>query len=230
MKVKILYIEDEPNLGKIVKEYLEQQGFDVLLEKDGAKVINAFHSYKPQLCILDVMLPNVDGFTLGEIIRSMEPLLPIIYLTAKSQTQDLLKGFDSGGTDYIKKPFSLEELLARINNQLALVENHVKTQEEKAEEIQIGKFVFHPDLYQLSLGNNTISLSHREAQLLKLFCIHQNKLLERKKLLITVWGDDSFFNSRTLDVYIRKLREYFAADDGIRIITLKGKGYHFLVN
>lgn len=230
MKKKILYIEDEPFLGKIVKESLEAQNFNVCLEIDGSKVLDAFKNFSPDICILDVMLPNVDGFSLGKTIRSIEPRVPIIFLTAKSQTEDLLKGFESGGTDYIKKPFSLEELIARINNQLNIAENSTKISMAIPEQIRIGKFTFHPDIYQLEFGNESIRLSHRESQLLHQFCLHQNQVLDRKNLLLAVWGDDSFFNSRTLDVYIRKLREHFAADQGIQIITLKGKGYHFRVN
>ncbi len=230
MSIRILYVEDEPHLGKIVKETLEQQGYIVYHENDGAKVIEAYKSFKPTLCVLDVMLPHVDGFTLGKSIRSIDTSMPIIYLTAKSQTEDLMKGFDMGGTDYIKKPFSLEELIARINNQLQLARKLIKPESVKAESISIGKFIFHPDLYQLCNGSNELRLSHREAQLLHQFCLHKNEVIERKDLLIAIWGDDSFFNSRTLDVYIRKLRDYFASDDGIQIITLKGKGYHFRVN
>lgn len=230
MSIRILYVEDEPNLGKIVKETLEQQGFSVYHESDGAKVIDAFNSFKPDLCVLDVMLPHVDGFSLGKSIRSIEATMPIIFLTAKSQTEDLIKGFDSGGTDYIRKPFSLEELNVRIKNQLQLAQKLLKQGAEKADTIEIGEFTFHPDQYLLNHATRKIRLSHREAQLLHQFCLHKNEVIERKDLLIAVWGDDSFFNSRTLDVYIRKLREYFSSDNGIQIITLKGKGYHFMVS
>jgi DNA-binding response OmpR family regulator len=230
MKTKILYVEDEPYLGKIVKEFLVQQDYDVQLEADGDKVIKVFKSFCPDICILDVMLPNVDGFSLGKSIRSLQFRVPIIFLTAKSQTHDLIKGFDSGGTDYLKKPFSLEELLARIKNQLNLVENVSANSTDKKESVTIGKFVFHPQLYELESETSSVRLSHREAQLLSQLCQHKNQVVERKELLISIWGDDSFFNSRTLDVYIRKLREYLSSDEGIQIITLKGKGYHFRVN
>jgi DNA-binding response OmpR family regulator len=226
MKQKILYIEDEPFLGKIVKETLEKQGFEVLLKKDGAEVMESFNSYTPDICVLDVMLPNVDGFTLGQAIRNNYPRLPIIFLTAKSQTEDLVKGFESGGTDYIKKPFSMEELIVRINNQLQLIN---KTQHKQAEEIQLGNFCFFPDKYELHHGKNSIKLSHRESQVLSILAASQNKVINRKTLLMAVWGDDSYFNSRTLDVYIRKLRDYFSTENGIEILTLKGKGYHFIV-
>jgi DNA-binding response OmpR family regulator len=229
MKQKILYIEDEPFLGKIVTETLEQQGFDVLLKKDGAQVMDSFKSFTPDICVLDVMLPNVDGFTLGLTIRKLYPRLPIIFLTAKSQTEDLVKGFESGGTDYVKKPFSIEELIVRINNQLQLVNATEISANKQAEEIILGKFRFLPGKYELSSPSSIIKLSYRESQVLSIFVAHQNQVVERKKLLMAVWGDDSFFNSRTLDVYVRKLREYFSTEGGLEIITLKGKGYHFIV-
>ncbi len=229
MNKRILYIEDEPFLGKIVRESLEQKGYEVMLVADGSEVIDAFRKYNPDLCILDVMLPHVDGYTLGKTMCALNPDLPIIYLTAKSQTEDLVNGFQSGGTDYIKKPFSLEELMARINNQLNLRERNQKSVKSDKENIAIGKYFFLPSLYQLKFDEQVFHLSHREAQVLLKFCEHKNKILERKYLLLSVWGDDSFFNSRTLDVYIRKLREYLSYDPEVRIITLKGKGYHFRV-
>jgi DNA-binding response OmpR family regulator len=229
MSIRILYIEDEPFLGKIVRESLELRGFDVMLVADGSEVMDAFRKYNPDLCVLDVMLPNVDGYTLGKTLCSLNPDMPIIYLTAKSQTEDLVNGFQSGGTDYIKKPFSLEELTARINNQLNLRERKQRKIDADDESIPIGKYAFLPSLYQLKLGEKIFHLSHREAQVLQKFCEHKNRIVERKFLLLSVWGDDSFFNSRTLDVYIRKLREYLSFDPEIRIITLKGKGYHFRV-
>jgi len=229
MKQKILYIEDEPFLGKIVKETLEHRGFDVLLKKDGAQVMESFKTFTPAICVLDVMLPNIDGFTLGRNIRELHPRLPIIFLTAKSQTEDLVKGFESGGTDYIKKPFSMEELIVRINNQLQLINARTFSTNEQAEEITIGIFRFYPGKYELHSPHSVIKLSHRESQVLLMLAAHQNQTVDRKKILMNVWGDDSFFNSRTLDVYVRKLREYFSSEGSVEIITLKGKGYHFLV-
>lgn len=229
MKQKILYLEDEPFLGKIVKETLEHRGFDVLLKKDGAQVMDSFKTFTPDICVLDVMVPNVDGFSSGRSIRGLYPKLPIIFLTAKSQTGDLLKGFESGGTDYIKKPFSMEELIARINNQLNLLHRKNNSTDGFEEMISIGRFRFQPNKYELKSSKNTFKLSHRESQVLRLLANHQNQSLDRKKILLEVWGDDSFFNSRTLDVYIRKLREYFSSEGGVEIITLKGKGYHFAV-
>lgn len=230
MKIRVLYVEDEPFLGKIVEETLAHRGFEVLRIKDGAMVMGNLNSFTPDICVLDVMLPHIDGFTLGNEIRKLQPKLPIIFLTAKSQTEDLIKGFESGGTDYIKKPFSMEELIVRINNQIVLNKTSHIAPSNQQEPIKIGKFYFIPQKYELHNGSEIIKLSHKESQLVKLFSNYQNQVIDRKTILLAVWGDDSFFNSRTLDVYITKIRNYFANDKGIEIITLKGTGYHFLVN
>jgi DNA-binding response OmpR family regulator len=229
MKKKILYVEDEPFLGKIVKETLESQNFEVMFKSDGAKVMDVFQTFDPDICVLDVMLPNVDGFTLGKQIRNHYPRLPIIFLTAKIETDDLVKGFESGGTDYIKKPFSMKELIVRINNQLQILDVESQIASNRNGEIVLGRYRFFADKFELDLEGKTKTLSFRESQVLMVLVAHQNMTLPRKKLLMSVWGDDSFFNSRTLDVYIRKLREHFSADPEIQIITLKGSGYRFVV-
>ncbi|MBC8048300.1 MAG: response regulator transcription factor [Fimbriimonadaceae bacterium] len=227
MKKKILYVEDELNLGTIVSETLGQKGFDVLLIKDGAKVMESFKIFTPDICVLDVMLPHKDGYEIGKEIRIRYESLPIIFLTAKTQTQDVVKGFSSGGTDYIRKPFSVDELVVRIHNQLQLqLKNKINTH---ADVILLGKIKFIPKKFELHLASGIIKLSNREAEVLTVFAKHINETVDRKKLLLEVWGDDSFFHSRNLDVYISKLREYFTADAGIEIITLKGKGYQFVV-
>jgi DNA-binding response OmpR family regulator len=175
------------------------------------------------------MLPHTDGFTLGNMIRNMHPRLPIIFLTAKTQTEDVLKGFSSGGTDYLKKPFSMEELIIRIENQLRLIGEQTGQQNLESE-VKLGNSTFYPGKFELKVNGEVIKLSHREAQIMGIFCNNQNNMVDRRYLLNTVWGDDSFFNSRNLDVYIRKLRDYFSPDTKVEIITLKGKGYHFSVN
>lgn len=226
---KILYIEDEPFLGKIVKETLESQSYHVLLISDGALVMDSFDEFVPDVCVLDVMLPNVDGFTLGLQIREQFPRLPIIFVTAKIETEDLIKGFESGGTDYLRKPFSMKELIVRINNQLKIL--HFSEQSAKTKKINtsLGKYKYRKDKYELVFNNIVKKLSYRETEVLNMLIEHQNKTIDRKLLLMSVWGDDSFYNSRTLDVYIRKLRSYLMNDSRIEIITLKGKGYHFIV-
>lgn len=230
MSTKIFYIEDELNLGKIVKETLENQGFKMVWETDGAKVMDHFVSFSPDICILDIMLPNIDGYALCQQIRSLYPGLPIIFLTAKEETTDLVKGFEAGGTDYMRKPFSIEELIVRIKNQLHLHNGNSDNDKIQNEEITLGKYRFISNRYELHSPSGLIKLSQRDMQVLSIFASAKNQVIDRKELLLSVWGDDSFFNSRNLDVYIRKLRNYFKEDPNIHIQTLKGKGYLFLVD
>lgn len=226
MKTKILYVEDEPFLGKIVKESLESRQFDVRMVADGKEVMSAFMEMKPNIAVLDVMLPGKDGYTLAKEIRQIDPNLPIIFVTAKTQTEDLIKGFEVGGNDYLRKPFSMEELIVRVNNLLQLTQ---KQQASPKENIAIGKFEFAPQRYELRKGDSLRKLSHREAILLQILAENQNNNIDRKTILMRVWGDDSFFNSRNLDVYITKLRDYLKEDSAIEIITIKGIGYRFVV-
>ncbi|MFM8448992.1 MAG: response regulator transcription factor [Haliscomenobacter sp.] len=227
-KTNILYVEDEPFLGKIVKESLESRGFQVKMVDDGLLVMDAVTEFNPDLCILDVMLPHRDGFQLGEDIRAKYPHLPIIFVTAKTQTEDVLKGFQSGGNDYLRKPFSMEELIARVLNLLNL---RGQPSQGVAEDgvFQLGNFQYDARKFELRLGTQVQKLSYREAELLKILIEHRNLPVERKRILQRIWGDDSFFNSRNLDVYITHLREYLRGDPNIQIITLKGVGYQFNV-
>ncbi|MCB0546308.1 MAG: response regulator transcription factor [Phaeodactylibacter sp.] len=229
--IKILYVEDEVYLGKIVKESLESRGFRVCMQTDGLAALPAFREFRPDICILDVMLPKKDGFSIGKDIRELDESIPIIYLTAKNQAEDVLKGFRSGGNDYIRKPFSLEELIARIHNLLKLAHGRAPAASAPSpgDEIQLGRYTFHLMRYELRLGEQVQKLSYREAELLRILAGHQNLTVQRSEILKRVWGDDSFFNSRNLDVYIKKLRGYLAADESVEIITLKGVGYHFAV-
>lgn len=228
MNSRILYIEDEQFLGKIVRDTLEKEGFDVRWETDGARVMAAFENFSPDVCVIDIMLPNIDGFTLGTNIRGLYPELPIIFLTARTETNDVIKGFSSGGTDYIRKPFSIEELIIRIKNQLQ-IHNDSRQEDLPVEEILLGECRFTPGLFELVTPAGTLKLSHRDMQVLSILAANRNQVVDRKNLLMSVWGDDSFFNSRNLDVYIRKLRQYFNEDPSVQIKTLKGKGYLFIV-
>jgi len=226
---KILYVEDEAFLAKIVKESLERLGHDVVYLPDGKNVEKTFLETKPDICILDIMLPHKNGYELAKDIRQINDNVPIIFLTAKSQTQDLVEGFQVGGNDYVKKPFSMEELQVRIENLMKL-SNGSSGRKENRNIIQIGKsYTFHPVKHQLTSPTFTKTLSHKESQILQLLCEKMNTTLERKEILLKVWNDDSYFNSRNLDVYIRKLRSYLSEDDSVKIMTLKGVGYHFLV-
>jgi DNA-binding response OmpR family regulator len=225
--IKILYAEDEPFLGRIVKESLESRGLVVEMATDGSQVLPLLERLQPDICVLDIMMPVRDGYSLAKEIRSRYPKLPILFLTARTQVEDVLKGFESGGNDYLKKPFSMEELIVRIHNLLALAGN--ATEAIPKEEIRLGEFLFVPGRYELRQGETTRTLSHRETSLLAVLAAHQNDTVSRKEILKTVWGDDSYFNSRNLDVYINKLREYLNADPTVEIKTIKGVGYLFSV-
>ena len=227
--IKILYVEDEPFLGKIVKESLESRQFEVKMVADGALVMAVFSEYQPDICVLDVMLPNVDGFTLGQEIRKITPQIPILFLTAKTQTEDVLKGFESGGNDYIRKPFSMEELIVRVQNLIKISNGTNGNTPSVFDSKMIGKYEFIPQKYELRFGDNARKLSHREAELLKILDENRQFVVSRKDILLKIWGDDSFFNSRNLDVYITKLRDYLKLDTGIQIMTIKGVGYNFIV-
>jgi DNA-binding response OmpR family regulator len=235
--IKILYVEDEPFLGKIVKESLESRQFEVKMVADGALVMAEYELLQPDICVLDVMLPNVDGFTLGHELRKKNPQIPILFLTAKTQTEDVLKGFESGGNDYIRKPFSMEELIVRVQN-LVKIANLNSSQTAPSvpthlagrfESKAIGKYTFIPQKYELRCGENARKLSHRESELLKILDENRHFTVLRKDILLKIWGDDSFYNSRNLDVYITKLRDYFKEDSTIQIMTIKGVGYNFIV-
>lgn len=226
-KTKILYVEDELFLGKIVKESLESRQFDVVMESDGTNVLAVFRATNPDVCVLDVMLPNKDGFTIAGEIREINGRVPIIFLTAKTQTDDLVKGFSLGGNDYIRKPFSMEELIVRIENALRFREQGAKAINEK-DSLQIGKYNFHIARQLLTGYKEERKLSFRESELLKLLYENRDKIIDRKDILNLLWGNDSFFNSRNLDVYITKLRGYLKDDDLLEIITIKGVGYRFV--
>lgn len=226
-KTKILYVEDEPFLGRIVKESLESRDFEVVMVTDGKDALQEFRQAQPHICVLDVMLPSKDGYTIAKEIRKASPDMPIIFVTARIQTEDLIKGFESGGNDYIRKPFSMEELIVRVNNLLQL--KHPPRNGSAQESIAIGSYEFVPMRYELRFRDTVKKLSHRESTLLQALAENKNATILRKDILIKLWGDDSFFNSRNLDVYVTKLRDYLKDDPSIEIITIKGIGYHFAV-
>lgn len=223
---KVFYVEDELFLGKIVKESLESRGFEVIMESDGGKATAAFQKANPDICVLDVMLPNKDGFTIADEIRELNEDVPIIFLTAKTQTEDVVKGFSLGGNDYIRKPFSMEELIVRIQN--ALRNKNAAPEKITGDLITIGKYSFHLNRQLLQHGNEEKKLSYREAELLKLLYQNRDKIIDRREILNLLWGNDSFFNSRNLDVYITKLRGYLKDDPSLEILTIKGIGYRFI--
>jgi DNA-binding response OmpR family regulator len=217
---KILLAEDEPALGQIVKESLETKGFQVLFCKDGAEALEMYYKEKPQLLVLDVMMPKKDGFTLAKEIRMQDEHIPIIFLTAKSQTQDVVEGFTVGGNDYLKKPFSMEELIVRIKNLLHQINN------DEANEVKIGdfSFMFKQQTLQYKI-EDPVKLTHRETHLLYHLNNNKNKVLDRSIILKKLWGDDDFFNARSMDVFITKLRKKLKKDENVQIINVRGYGY-----
>lgn len=225
-KTKVLYVEDELFLGKIVRESLESRGFEVIMEGDGANVLNLFKETKPDICVLDVMLPNKDGFTIADEIRELDEEVPIIFLTAKTQTEDVVKGFSLGGNDYIRKPFSMEELIVRIQHLLRNRQEGVP--KVNGGTVTMGKYSFQISRQLLNNGKEDKKLSYRESELLKLLYENRDRIIDRKDILNLLWGNDSFFNSRNLDVYITKLRSYLREDPLLEIITIKGVGYRFI--
>jgi two-component system, OmpR family, response regulator VicR len=224
-KAKVLYVEDEVFLAKIVSETLQGRGYEVVLESDGGKAMDQFIMSKPDVCILDIMLPNKDGFSIADEIRDKNDQIPIIFLSAKSQTSDVLEGFKLGANDFIRKPFSIEELIVRIENVLKGKKGIVSD----TEEVSIGAYTFNSKRQTLNHSDEQRKLSYRESELLKLLYGNNEKILERSEILTLLWGSDSFFNSRNLDVYITKLRSYLKHDPSIEIITIKGIGYRFLM-
>jgi DNA-binding response OmpR family regulator len=224
-KVKILYVEDELFLGKIVKESLESRGYDVFMEVDGAKAFDAYKKVEPDVCVLDVMLPNKDGFEIAEQIRAVDPAVPVLFLTAKTQTEDVVKGFTLGGNDYLRKPFSMEELIVRIDNTLRNKDTNISHNNDV---VTIGKFQYFVHRQALVLNGVEKKLSHRESELLKMLYENRTRIIDRKEILNTLWGNDNFFNSRNLDVYITKLRGYLKDDPRLEILTIKGIGYRFV--
>ncbi|MET0635551.1 MAG: response regulator transcription factor [Chitinophagaceae bacterium] len=224
MATRIFYMEDEMFLGKIVRESLEIRGFQVIMESDGARAMEVFRAAEADVCVLDIMLPNKDGFAIADEIRAINAGIPIIFLTAKTQTEDVVKGFTLGGNDYIRKPFSMEELIVRIQHVL----RDKKDDAAPVDSIRLGKYSFQLNRQVLSWENEERKLSYRETELLKLLYQSRDNIIDRRDILNLLWGNDSFFNSRNLDVYITKLRGFLREDPSVEIITIKGIGYRFV--
>ena len=222
----LLIAEDDPNLGQILKEYLELKGYKATLTRDGQEAITSFKSNKYDLCLLDVMMPKKDGFAVGKEIRAISPDTPFIFLTARSQQEDTLKGLQLGADDYIKKPFSMEELTLRLQAILRRADNG----EPRQEQFTLGNYSFDYTRHQLKIGDELRKLTAKEAELLLLFCQTLNKTLDRSAALKIRWGDDSSFNARSMDVYITKLRKHLKEDDRVNIITVHGQGFRLVID
>ena len=226
---KILIVEDDPNLGQILSEYLEIKGFHATLCKDGEEGFKAYSESKYDLCILDIMMPRKDGFTLAKEIREKDQMTPIIFLTAKSMKEDTIKGLKIGADDFMTKPFSMEELLLRMQAVMRRVGENPASYHENGL-IPLGKFMFDVNNQQLEANGEITNLTTKESELLKVLVMHKNKTLQRSIALKSVWGDDSYFNARSMDVYITKLRKILKSDESLKIQSIHGEGFKLLMS
>ena len=225
MKIKILLVEDDVNLGLLISDHLESNGYDVTIADDGAQGLMAYNAELFHLCILDVMLPKIDGFSLAKDIRNLNSEIPILFLTAKSMTEDKIKGFEVGGDDYLTKPFSVEELQLRVKALLKRVK--LDASEELPKQVNIGNYVYNFEDQSLILNDSIKTLTKKEAKILNLLYKYKNQVITREIILKGVWGQDDYFVGRSLDVFITKLRKYFKDDSRIVISNLHGVGFKF---
>ena len=225
-KYKILLCEDDTNLGMVLKNYLEINDYDVTLERDGRLGLAAFQREKYDICLLDVMMPNMDGFTLAEEIRDVDPDIPLFFLSAKTMKEDLIQGYKLGADDYITKPFDSGVLLLKIK--AILKRNEEENKGNDNIEFDLGKYHFNPKLRELKNGDSTQTLSPKENELLKMLAEHKNDLLPRERALKKIWGSDTYFNGRSMDVYIAKLRKYLKEDADIEIVNIHCNGFRLV--
>ena len=225
-KYKILLCEDDTNLGMVLKNYLELTDYDVTLERDGRLGLAAFQREKFDICLLDVMMPNMDGFTLAEEIRDVDPDIPLFFLSAKTMKEDIIQGYKLGADDYITKPFDSEVLLLKIKAMLKRGEEENKINDNI--EFDLGGYHFNPRLRELKIGATVHVLSPKENELLKMLAEHKNDLLPRERALKKIWGSDTYFNGRSMDVYIAKLRKYLKEDTKIEIVNIHGNGFRLV--
>jgi DNA-binding response OmpR family regulator len=226
-KTRILLCEDDQNLGNVLKNYLELNDYDVTLERDGRLGLAAFQRENFDLCLLDVMMPNMEGFTLAEEIRDVNPDIPLFFLSAKTMKNDIIKGYKLGADDYITKPFDSEVLLLKIK--AILKRNEEVGKENENTEYQLASYHFNPKLRQLIHKDTTYTLSPKEGELLKMLAEYLNDLLPRDQALKKIWGSDTYFNGRSMDVYIAKLRKYLKDDEKIEIVNIHGNGFRLVV-
>ena len=224
---KILIVEDDPNLGKVLLEYLSMKGFDTDIAENGEIGLKKFLNQQYDFVVLDIMMPKKDGFSLAQDIRKIDDKIPIIFLTAKSQKENVLKAFKIGADDYLTKPFSIDELLVRIK----AIQKRLPKKEviELVDEFKFASFTFFHKQNLLIVGTTKINLTTKENELLKLFCINLNEKVDRNHALIKIWGDDSYYNARSMDVYIAKLRKYLSHNDKVQIKTIHGHGFKLMV-
>ncbi|MFI5149494.1 MAG: response regulator transcription factor [Bacteroidia bacterium] len=227
-KIKVLLAEDDPNLGTLLKEYLDAKGYTTSLAANGKEAIDLFRRSKFDICLLDVMMPVKDGFTLAREVRAIDQQIPVVFLTAKSMKEDAIEGFTVGADDYITKPFSMEELLLRLKAILRRTRNQ-NIAHSSQQEFTIGVYKFDHNRQVLERNGKPEKLTSKEADLLRLLCLNSNDILDRSFALNTIWKDDSYFNSRSMDVYIAKLRKYLKDDPSVEILNIHGKGFKLLI-
>jgi DNA-binding response OmpR family regulator len=226
VKPKILLAEDDENLGQLLHTYLQSKGYEVTLARNGKKAFQAFTAGNYTFCIFDVMMPEMDGFTLAKEVRELDKKIPILFLTAKAMKEDKLQGFAIGADDYLTKPFSMEELLARLEAILRRVESPTKSADEQ---LMVGSIPYEPELRVLHLKDGSKKLTTKENQLLHLLVKNEREILDRQSTLRAIWGDDNYFNGRSMDVYIAKLRKLLKEDPSIEIMNIHGKGFKLII-
>ena len=224
-KIHVLLVEDEKTLSMIIKDTLEEQGFLISIAFNGEEGLRTFHTQKPDVVVADVMMPRMDGFEMVRRIRQTDRTTPVLFLTARSGINDGVEGFELGANDYLKKPFSMQELIIRIKALL----HKAFVNKEQTNLFEIGNYLFNAVSQQLSYAGTSQELSHRESEILRRLCEHQNEVVNTQSILLELWGDDSFFNSRSLHVFITKLRHKLSKDERIRIVNVRGIGYKLIV-
>lgn len=227
MKQHILLAEDDFDYASILKQYLEFSGFHVTWAKDGKEALKIFPETNPDICVLDVMMPHMDGFTLAENIIENHPETPFIFLTAKSLKEDKIKGLRLGADDYVVKPFEVEELILRIHNILKRTQKAIATPASESKKFEIGAYVFDGENYMLIHEKVTHRITEKEAHLIRFLYANKNKLVKREEILKEIWGNDDFFSGRSMDVFISRLRKYFSEDPDISIPSIRGLGFQF---
>lgn len=225
-RMRVILSEDDENLGSLLREYLIAKGYDTDLYPDGDAAFKGFQKNQYDLCIFDVMMPKKDGFTLAKDVRMLNSEIPIIFLTAKNMKEDVIEGFRIGADDYMTKPFSMEELIFRIE---AILRRTLGEADNTQVVFKLGRFTFDARKQTLSDANDSTKLTTKESELLRLLCVNANKVLERNYALKTIWVDDNYFNARSMDVYITKLRKHLKDEEGIEIINIHGKGYKLIL-
>lgn len=226
-KIKVLLVEDEQTLAMIIKDTLTDLGFEIILGENGVEGLNLFFDIRPDILVADVMMPELDGFEMVNKIRQTDKTTPILFLTARSAIKDIVEGFELGANDYLKKPFNMQELIIRIKALVGRLQTNQK--KENSTDFSIGSYHFNAVSQVLSHVNGDEELSHRESEILKRLCINKNSVVETQSILLDLWGDDSFFNTKSLHVFITKLRHKLAKDDNVKIVNVRGIGYKLII-